>query len=167
MHTAKYEEEMILYSYGELEGEAKKAFEAHLAVCPDCAGRLAALKTAGAALRSNTVNPPNWLVAEIEEKAVHKFRFSFRYMFRTLTPVAAAVAMAAILILPQEAEHRQPKQVAAGWSEFSDTKISELHAQLETARYDLEYGTDYVSEFEIKTAEVEGRLPSQDKENKS
>lgn|GEM_PF-3196501 len=165
MHTAKHEEELILYSYGELEGDELKAFEAHLASCPDCSGKLATLRAAGTALKDAQVNPPRWIVENVEREAAGKFRFTFKYVFRTLTPVAAAVAMAALLILPQG----EPQQAAqtAHWNDVSDTALTELHTQLETARYDIEYGTDYVTEFEIKAAGVEGRIPAQNKESKS
>lgn len=96
MACDKIEELLTAYADGELGPDERAVVERHLEACPDCAGLLAALRTADAALaRFPEVEPP----ADLSEKlyaipARRRFRLGLDVLLRpALQPALAAAAV--------------------------------------------------------------------------
>ena len=109
-------EQVILYANGELTGDEKIAFEAHLQTCGRCREELRFLQQAEEALSAKAV--PAKLVDSLFAKTTRKKKW-----FSGWKPIVAgvcAVGLIGVMVFPRPDESVQQKEVASYVSEHLD-----------------------------------------------
>ena len=95
--TCNFEENAVLYAYGELPDSEKMYFEEHLSKCHLCAGKLAVLKAAEHTVSAEVHNPSESTVRFIIAKSDEYFRpAANKYSFRKKL---AALCLSVIIVL--------------------------------------------------------------------
>lgn len=142
-----------LYALGSLEGEEKRAFEAHVRSCPDCAQKLAEAQGTIAAL--SVATPPEVPSPEVKEKLMRQIRRGGAGQAVPMNPHAASVARPAL-------RHWWPAALAAAgvvlailtvilWQQNEElkTRLEALNAGLDQAKKDAAQARTVV---EVETA---------------
>ena len=109
-------EQVILYANGELTGDEKIAFEAHLQTCGQCREELQFLQKADEALVAKAV--PEKVVDSLFAKTTRKKKW-----FSGWKPIVAgvcAVGLIGIMVFPRPDESTQQKEVISYMSEHLD-----------------------------------------------
>ena len=109
-------EQVILYANGELTGDEKIAFEAHLQTCGQCQTELEFLQKADEALVAKAV--PEKIVDSLFAKTTRKKKW-----FSGWKPIVAgvcAVGLIGIMVFPRPDESTQQREVTYYMSEHLD-----------------------------------------------
>jgi len=120
-----YLESISLLADGLLDGEARRALEAHLAVCPDCAARRDAFIAFHDVMPDLAEEPPGTLTPAILSKlgAEGRRRAHAHPLWRGLIPLGAAAAAVTLILLLKgfpAAQYDVPKPMLSMEASMSD-----------------------------------------------
>ncbi|HET6202738.1 MAG TPA: zf-HC2 domain-containing protein [Planctomycetota bacterium] len=126
--------DLSTYADGELEPSRAAAVERHLAHCPDCRSSLRTWRAAGESLRKEDPTPDR---SDAFRAALPRAApaAASRRRRRWLAPVAAGVALAAVLSFERARAARDAEAVVA-LEERNRTETIELLGAVESLRYD-------------------------------
>ena len=135
MHSKKYEDYLLLYHYGELEGQLKVEFETHLKDCPECRANIALLKQTGKVLDASVCNPPEKLLDKVLDLTKQKPKFSvFTYVknmvFNGFYKPAIAFTAAVLLVVAFNV-YKKPNMPKDLWFGDLDNKIALLNTDID------------------------------------
>lgn len=140
MHNEELENELLLYSYNELEETRRKKFTQHLENCKVCRTRLEELKNLSLLVRQNQKSPPQKVLESIYEN-IHQSRKSsllgqFKKIFARKFYKPAIAFAGAVLVVVFFNVYQKPSLPKDLW--FDD-----LYEQVEILKSDISSVDEY------------------------